>query len=347
MNPGDVARIVVCEDSPSYAHALRSFLELDADLRVVATCASAEELLRALPEHRPDLVTMDLELPGMVGIEATRRIMADSPLPILVVSGHAGRDSDRAAAALAAGALDAMPKSELRLTEGEAASAVALRRRVKRLARSRPPRGGPPAANGPSQRAPVSLRGRSVASVGICSSTGGPQALEGLLGSLPSGFPVPILVVQHIAGGFLGGLIRWIGSQVAIPVREAVEGSRIEPGVTFASSGAHLTVSRNGTMGFDRTTVSGYHRPSGDVLLRSLAAAFGDKAAAVVLTGLGRDGAEGLAAVGAAGGLTLAQDEQSSAVYGMPRVAAELGAGVVLSPPELGRALATLKSARA
>jgi chemotaxis response regulator CheB len=153
--------------------------------------------------------------------------------------------------------------------------------------------------------------------------------------------------VQHIAGGFLQGLIRWIGSQVAIPVREAVEGSRIEPGVTFASSGAHLTVSRNGTMAFDRTTVSGYHRPSGDVLLRSLAAAFGDKAAAVVLTGLGRDGAEGLAAVGAAGGLTLAQDEQSSAVYGMPRVAAELGAGVVLSPPELGRALATLNSARA
>lgn len=346
MSLDDVARIVVCEDSPSYAHALRIFLELDADLRVVGTCASAEELLRTLPELIPDLVTMDLEMPGMGGVEATRRIMADRPLPILVVSGHAGRGSDHAAAALAAGALDAMPKSELRLADAEAPSAVALRRRVKRLARSRRPGGGVRAAPRAGFTTPVSLKGRSVSAVGICSSAGGPQALEGLLGVLPAGFPVPVLVVQHIAGGFLGGLIRWMDGQVAAPVREAVEGSRIEPGVTFAADGAHLTVQRDGTIGFDRTTVSGYHRPSGDVLLGSLASAFGDRAAAVVLTGLGRDGAEGLAAVGAAGGLTFAQDEQSSAVYGMPRVAAEHGARVILSPPELGRALATLKSRR-
>jgi two-component system, chemotaxis family, protein-glutamate methylesterase/glutaminase len=345
MTVEDVARIVVCEDSPSYAHALRSFLELDADLRVVGSCGSGEELLHTLPELSPDLVTMDLELPGMGGVEATRRIMADHPLPILVVSGHAGRGSDRAAAALAAGALDAMPKSELRLADAEAPSAVALRRRVKRLARSRRPAARPTAPRSHLTTA-ISVKGRKVSAIGICSSTGGPQALEGLLGALPAAFPVPILVVQHISGGFLGGLIRWIGGQVAVPVREAVEGSRIESGVTFAAHDAHLTVKRDGSIGFDRTTVSGYHRPSGDVLLRSLASAFGERAAAVVLTGLGRDGAEGLAAVGAAGGLTFAQDEQSSAVYGMPRVAADRGAHIILSPPELGRTLAGLKGTR-
>lgn len=340
MNPSDVARIVVCEDSPSYAHALRAFLELDPDLRVVATCTSAEELLRTLPDTRADLVTMDLELPGIGGIEATRRIMADHPLPVLVVSGHADRHSDRAAAALAAGALDAMPKSELKLSEGQGASAVALRRRVKRLARSRqvarPPAGR---SHAPS---PASVTGRRVSAIGVCSSTGGPQALEGLFGALPPGFAVPILAVQHISGGFLQGLIRWLSGQVAIPVREAVEGSRIEPGVTFAASDAHMTVGRNGVIAFDRTTVAGYHRPSGDILLASLAAAFGAAAAAVVLTGLGRDGAEGLGAVAAAGGLTFAQDAQTSAVYGMPRAAAERGASVLASPPELGRALGML-----
>jgi len=168
---GDVARILICEDSRTFAEGLRGFLEQDSDLKVVGVCSSAEELLRELPAARPDLVTMDLELPGMDGVEATRRAMSSWPVPILVLSAHAARGSERAAAALAAGALDAMPKSDLRLHDPHAAGSVAARRRVKRLARARLPRG---LRNAGPVRAPA-LHGRRAEVIGICSSTGGPR----------------------------------------------------------------------------------------------------------------------------------------------------------------------------
>lgn len=339
MTTPDVARILVCEDSRTYARALTAFLERDEDLRVVGTCTSAEELIGDLPRVKPDLVTMDLELPGMSGVEATQRIMADGPLPILVLSGHAPRGSDRAVAALTAGALDAISKTEVGLTHPDTASAVAMRRRVKRLARARmKPQSRPPTAGGGSSR----LAGRTASAIGICSSTGGPHALELLLGVLPGDFGVPLLVVQHISPGFLDGLIRWLDREIALPVRIAVDGVHLEPGVTFASDGGHLTLER-GRLRVDRAAPASPHRPAGDVLLRSMACELGAQAAAVVLTGMGRDGALGLGAVAEAGGPTLAQDAETSAVYGMPRAAVESGAEVIASPQEIGLALAGLR----
>jgi two-component system chemotaxis response regulator CheB len=341
--PRDIARIAVCEDSRTFAAGLRGFLERDDDLRVVCVCQSAEQLLAALPGARPDLVTMDLDLPGMDGVEATRRIMATTPVPVLVLSEHSGRGSERAAAALSAGALDAVPKSELRLDAADGLGAVALRRRVKRLARARVPgvrRNGAGAA-GSAAGAVLELNGRRIGAIGVCSSTGGPQALRTMLDRLPADFAVPVLVVQHIAPTFVDGLVRWLDRDLAVPVRIARDGEPLESGVTFAADGAHLVV-HGGRLGFDERTAVGPHRPSGDVLLRSLASELGAEAAAVVLTGMGRDGADGLAAVAAAGGETFAQDEASAAVFGMPRAAAERGAAHVLDPPTIGSTLATL-----
>jgi two-component system chemotaxis response regulator CheB len=332
------ARIVICEDSRTYSRALREFLERDDDLRVVVECASAEELLAIVERERPDLVTMDLELPGMDGVEATRRVMRQAPLPILVLSAHTRRGSERAAAALSAGALEAMPKSEIKLSRADAPAAVALRRRVRRLSLARPARRrSTPPANGPAAASP--LRGRRVAAIGICSSTGGPHALRVVLGDLPGDFPIPILVVQHMAAGFTDGLVRWLGAELALPVGLAREGAALSPGVSFAVDGAHLALDRARRLCFDRREDERNNRPSGDVLLASLADVLGQRAAAVVLTGLGRDGADGLAAVATAGGVTAAQDEPTSAVYGMPRVARDRGAEAVLALEDIGPAL--------
>ena len=337
----DVARVLVCEDSPTFAARLRDFLERDEDLRVVGVCESGEALLRALPEACPDLVTMDIELPGIDGVETTRRLMARGPIPVMVLSAHTQRGSERAAAALAAGALDAMPKSDLRLDDPAAPAAAALRRRVKRLARARM---GTPRRCRTEGRLPTGLGGRPVAVIGICASTGGPQAVQSLLGELPGDFPVPILVVQHISAGFLGGLVRWLDGVVAPPVAVARHGMALRRGVTFAPDDAHLLLGGSGRLALDRHTVAGPHRPSGDLLLRSIASR-GAAAVAVVLSGMGRDGADGLAAVGGAGGLAIAQDEASSAVYGMPKAALERGAGFSLSPTEIGGVLAQLAAA--
>lgn len=346
MTPPDVARVVICEDSPTYSLALRQLLEVDDDLRVVEVCQTAEELLNVLPQASADLVTMDLELPGMDGVQAIERIMGSRPVPIMVLSLHTGRGSERAAAALSAGALDAIPKSEVRLTEPDAPAAVALRRRVKRLARTRLRR-GPRSASPRLRPRPASLADRPIEVVGICCSTGGPQALHAVLGALSADFPVPLLVVQHMTAGFTPGLIKWLERTIELPVREAVQGDVLRPGATFATEGAHLVVDRFRRLALDAATDDGWHRPSGNVLLRSLAEVFGARAAAMVLTGLGRDGADGLGAVAAAGGLTIAQDEESSAVFGMPRAAAQSGAELVLGLDEIAASLRTLAQAGA
>jgi two-component system, chemotaxis family, protein-glutamate methylesterase/glutaminase len=183
--------------------------------------------------------------------------------------------------------------------------------------------------------------------IGICASTGGPRALAEVIGRLPGDYRIPILVVQHMTPGFTAGLVSWLDRELALPVRLADDDQQLAPGVWFAPDGAHLKLEPTRRLRLDTDTVLGNHRPSGDVLLSSLARAAGTKAVAVVLTGMGRDGAEGLAAVAAAGGRTIAQDEQSSGVYGMPRAAAERGAKTVLAPIAIGDELAALDQKRA
>lgn len=177
--------------------------------------------------------------------------------------------------------------------------------------------------------------------VGICTSVGGPAVLAQILSALPADFPLPILVVQHIASGFSEGLVRMLDARAELPVAIARDDAPLRPGAWFAPDDAHLTVTRGRHTALDRQTVAGPHRPSADLLLESLATVYGPRAAAVVLTGMGRDGARGAALVKARGGLLLAQDEATSSVYGMPRAAVEVGAEP-LAPPQIAAALRRL-----
>jgi two-component system chemotaxis response regulator CheB len=178
--------------------------------------------------------------------------------------------------------------------------------------------------------------------IGICASTGGPRALADVMGRLPADYGIPILVVQHMTPGFLDQMVTWLGKNLALPVGLAQDGQQLAPGVWFAPDGAHLKLEAARRLRLDAGATAGSHRPSGDVLFSSLARVAGAKAVAVVLTGMGCDGAEGLAAIAAAGGRTIAQDEQSSGVYGMPRAAVERGAKTVLAPEAIGDELASL-----
>jgi two-component system chemotaxis response regulator CheB len=178
--------------------------------------------------------------------------------------------------------------------------------------------------------------------IGICASTGGPRALADVFARLPADYGVPILVVQHMTPGFTAGLVAWLDHELELPVRLARDGQQLAPGVWFAPDGAHMELERTRRLRLDSDTAAAGHRPSGDALFSSLARVAGAGAVVVVLTGMGCDGAEGLAAVAAAGGRTIAQDEQSSGIYGMPRVAAERGAKTVLAPAAIGDELAKL-----
>jgi two-component system, chemotaxis family, protein-glutamate methylesterase/glutaminase len=333
-------RVLVCDDSRAYAGALRRVLEYEGDIEVLAVCGTAEDAIAALPRVEPDLVTMDVELPGMGGLDAVGEIMSSRPLPILVLSAYVGHASDRAAAALAAGALDALDKDDLDLREPAGAAAAALRHRIRVLSRARVIRH--PLARLAAK--PLNLSdGRRVSVVGVCASLGGPQLLMFLLKALPAGYPIPVLIVQHIAAGFTDGLARWLDEAAEIPVRVAEPGTPAAPGAWLAPDGAHLTLTRTGLMVLDRHTVVGRHRPSGDVLLSGIAAAAGRTGVGVVLSGIGRDGAAGAAAVRSSGGLAIAQDEESSAVFGMPKAAIELGVDVVLSPSLIAACLLGLQ----
>ena len=333
-------RVLVCEDSGVYAAALRRTLEYDGDIKVLAVATTAEEALAALPRLTPDLLTMDLELPGMDGLGAVEEIMGSRPMPILVLSSHVGSRSAKTGAALAAGALDALPKDELDLRDPAGMAGAAFRHRIRTLSRARVIR-HPRARLGIRSRAPVVGRRASV--VGICASAGGPQLLMYLLAALPADYPIPVLIVQHMAAGFTEGLVQWLDQSVPLPVRLARQGIRAPSGASLAPEGAHLMIGAGGRLRLDRHAAAGAHRPSGDVLLTSIAAAASSAGVAVVLTGMGSDGAAGAAAVRRSGGLAIAQDELSSAVFGMPKAARESGVDVVLPPAEIAACLLALR----
>jgi two-component system chemotaxis response regulator CheB len=314
-------RILICEDSRTYARGLASFLEHQDGIEVVGICATGEEALQSVPRLDPDLVTMDLELPGIGGLRTIERMMQLHPVPIVVLSAYAGPRSENASALLAAGALEVIDKTQVRLDGAGDPQAVALRHRFARLGRIRVR-----AEVGATIPTPqVEPRLGPFAAIGICASTGGPRALQTILAGLPEAFPVPILVVQHMSIGFTEGLAGWLDQLVPLPVALAVPGSS-GPGVWVAPDDAHLILEPSMRLSLDRKSVNGPHRPSGDFLLSSMARVLGPSALGVVLTGMGRDGAKGVAAIVRAGGSVIAQDEATSVVFGMPRAAIEAGA---------------------
>jgi two-component system chemotaxis response regulator CheB len=314
-------RVVIAEDSPVVAEIVRAVLEQDPEFRVVGVARHGAEAVALTRTLRPDLVTMDIHMPVLDGIEATRAIMEEAPTPILVISSAVHEESTLAFRAIQAGAVDVIEKPLAPLQDQYARLDLVRRARmvsgitpIRRLRR----RTG-------AVEEPVQLRTGHV--LGIAASTGGPAALLAVLSALPREFPCPILVVQHIAHGFLHGLVDWLGGQVGMPVRVAERGEVVKPGaVVFAPEEHHMLLAPDRRIVLTRDPPIDGHRPSATALFESIAESCGRSAVGVVLTGMGRDGARGLLKLRESGGRALCQDEASSLIYGMPRAAIENGA---------------------
>jgi two-component system, chemotaxis family, protein-glutamate methylesterase/glutaminase len=334
---------------------LRRFLARTGDISVVAEAADGAQAVQAVLDHLPQVVVMDLQMPVMDGYGAIERIMTLRPTPILVLSSRANRNQMQTAfEAIRRGAIEVLPKPED--TGGWEVLADSLPRTVRVVAAARPRALPPPAkarrgSGGPGAgaRPPAAARAGGEAGtaglrwVAIGASTGGPAAIRELLEEVPPEPPVSFLIVQHIAAGFEAAMAEWLNKELPLDVRLARDAESPRRGaVRLAPAGAHLRLDAGGVLRLDAETPARRgHRPSVDDLFRSCAESFPRQSAGVLLTGMGADGVEGLAALRGAGALTLVQDEASSVVFGMPRVALERGAAELALPPrDLARALA-------
>jgi two-component system chemotaxis response regulator CheB len=337
-------RVLVVEDSVTVRKHLTEVLAGDPDLEVVGEGRDGKEAIDLCQALRPDVLTLDMMLPVMTGLAATEYIMAHCPTPILIVSSSTNRgEMFRTYDALAAGAVDVLEKP----TDGDVAggwerrflSAVKLVSRIKVITHLRGKLG--PLAGAPAGRAPMpleALAGRPrCAAVAMGVSTGGPAALQHILRDLSPRFPIPILLVIHIGEPFGVALAEWLDAQSPLRVAYAKDGEPLPDAghgrVIMAPPEVHLVL-RGGRLRLTTTPERHSCRPSVDALFESVARELGDRAVACLLTGMGRDGAMGLLEVRRAGGLTLAQDEATSVVFGMPREAILMGAAERVLPLE-------------
>lgn len=327
----DKIRVVIVDDSSLSRGLLRDILEEDAGFVVVGEARDGRQAVELAQSLRPDLITMDLEMPRMHGLDAIEAIMTHKAVPILVVSAVA--DARNAYAAVSRGAVDVVGKPSI--DPQEARTFVAKARLVARVPVITRVRGAPPAP-APPPRAPLPRAPAVDASqrlFAIAASTGGPPALARLLGLLPAGFPCPVLIVQHISDGFAQGMAEWLASVSNLPVRMAREGDLPAPGTVYVSpSEQNLTVAATRRLHLSERQPKEIYHPNCDRLLESVAAVYRRQAVGIILTGMGRDGAAGLAAIVAAGGYTIAQDEATSVVFGMNGLAVARGAASVVLP---------------
>jgi len=347
-------RVLVVEDSITVRERLCEVIGSDPGLELVASADDGRRAVELCALHRPDVITMDMMLPGMTGLEATEHIMARQPTPILIVSSSNNRgELFRTYDALAAGAVDVLEKP--RGDEADGAweqsflAAVRMVARIRVITHPRAKlrdlgRDSRPAAIGARRTtAPIAIAARPPCDVlAIGASTGGPGAVAELLAALAPAMDVPIVLVIHIGELFGAALAEWLGTRSQRRVVMATDGAPVAAfagGVVMAPPGRHLVV-RHQLLRFSDAAPRHSCRPSVDVLFESIERDYGARAAACLLTGMGKDGAAGLLRIRIAGGLTIAQDEGTCVVYGMPREAALLGAAQHILPlPEIGRAL--------
>jgi two-component system chemotaxis response regulator CheB len=316
-------RVLIAEDSEAMRSTLETLLGLDPRIEVVGSAKDGLEAVELVKQLRPDLVTMDVQMPRLDGVGATARLMAESPVRILMISAYADDQIDLSFRAIAAGALEVVAKPKgsttgaLRGWAKGVCDTIVLMAEVPVITRARR----------------VSMGQRRIDVVGIVASTGGPLALAQMFGALPADLPIPVLVAQHIAEGFTVGLIRWLGGLGRIAVEVARDGTPPRPcHAYFPPDRCDLEIGADGLL---RTpVVSGRYAPSGDVLLGSIARQHRSRGAGIVLTGMGDDGAAGLLAVRNAGGATFAQSPETCVVNGMPQAAVSRGATSDLRTPE-------------
>ncbi|MDF2643803.1 MAG: chemotaxis response regulator protein-glutamate methylesterase [Pseudomonas sp.] len=317
-------KIAIVNDMPMAVEALRRALAFEPSHQIVWVAHNGAEAVANCARQTPDLILMDLIMPVMDGVEATRRIMTETPCAIVLVTVDREQNVHRVFEAMGHGALDVVDTPAIGAGNPREAAAPLLRKilNIEWLIGQRT--GSAPVA-APAPRS-HSRRSRLVA---IGSSAGGPAALEVLLRDLPNNYPAAIVLVQHVDQIFAAGMAEWLATVSGMPVRLAREGEQPQPGtVLLAGTNHHIRLLKNGTLAYTAEPVHEIYRPSIDVFFESVARYWSGDAVGVLLTGMGRDGAQGLKTLREQGFLTIAQDQASSAVYGMPKAAANLDAAV-------------------
>jgi len=319
-------RVLIVEDSPTQCELLRSLLGEDSDIALVGEAHDGVEAVEAARRLRPDVVTMDMRLPRLGGLEAIAEIMIEAPARILVVCAVDDDPAlDLSFRAVAAGALELIAKPRGKDSAGIRAWGHTLRESIHLMAEVPVVRRY---RSTPRARAAPLSPGQHLGALGIVASTGGPPALAAILKALPGDLPVPIFIAQHVAPGFVGGLVRWLGAQTRLRVVLAEHGAAAEPGRVYLPPDEHdLLVTRGGRVGLAPNASASC--PSANRLLASLAEVYLERAGGIVLTGMGTDGAQGAQAICDAGGVMFAQEEESCVVNGMPRAAVRAGARAV------------------
>lgn len=309
-------RVLIVDDSTLARQALAEILSTDPEIEVIGEARNGKEGYEKTLVLKPDVITMDITMPVMDGLQATERIMEEIPTPIVIVS---SRDVKIIVKALGLGAMDFVSNTgALEEIQEELIQKVKIASRVKALRRMH---------IRPVPHRSVVQRDAASRAVALGISTGGPQALQVLLSKLPAQFPAGILVVQHISPGFIHGLVEWLSVTSPLTIQVAKAGDPVKKGtVFFAPDGVHMTVNAEEKIVLNEdVSKKMLHIPSIDVMMQSVAEAYQASAVGVIMTGMGRDGVDGIAAIKAAGGCTMAQDGKSSAIYGMNKVAVDQG----------------------
>ena len=327
-----MTNVLIVDDSPTIRQFIRGILNSDPELRVIGEAQNGEEAIKMVARLRPDVVTMDIHMPLMDGYEAIRRIMSETPVPIVILT---STESDIRLGitykGVESGALTVFGKphglpgddpeaDELINVVKAMADVKVIRRKWHQNAES---------LKTPARQQAVSFRvsSKPYQIIAVGCSTGGPPALRTVLGELPPTFPVPVVVVQHISKGFTTGLARWLNESVGMRVKVAENGEPLLPGSVYvAPDGVHLQVTSLQKVGLLKDGPMDGHLPSVTALFNSVAKQYGPRAIGVLMTGMGRDGANGLYAMMQEGAYTIAQDQATSIVFGMPKEAIQMGA---------------------
>jgi len=314
-------RVVIADDSKLTRQVLRALLQEDDGIEVVGEAANGREAIDLVQRLKPDVLTLDIIMPIMNGTQAIPEIMAVSPLPILVISSVA--NAKNAFDCIQGGALDVVMKPQFNATSG-----AELARRIRVLAKTKVIRNGPihqiPELQPHRQKNCQTQFNRVFA---IAASTGGPQALATILPTLPSSFPCPVVIAQHVAFGFAQGMVDWLASLCPMPVHLVSETVRLRAGhIYIAPPERNLSINRRLELELEEQKASDIFHPSCDHLLKSVADVCGSQAVGIILSGMSSDGVQGIAHIRHRGGITFAQDEASSVIFGMNRMAIESGA---------------------
>ncbi|MDD2309641.1 MAG: chemotaxis-specific protein-glutamate methyltransferase CheB [Desulfuromonadaceae bacterium] len=323
LKPESIIRVLLVDDSTLVREMIRAILESEPGIVVAGEASDGVEAIAKVASLKPDIVTMDIEMPVMGGLEAIERIIASHPVPILVVTALTGVRT--AFAAISKGALDVIEKPDI-----SPENVRTLVKKIRYLARVdvsahlRATRSR--SAHVVATDAGMQHCSAETGIIAIAASTGGPQSIYAVLSALPASFPVPIVITQHIAEGFTGGMVEWLNGGTPLAVVMAGNGVRLAPGHVYVNPAEHsMRITPQGMILLGARDAAQIYNPSCNTLLSSVAAAYRNRAVGLIMSGMGDDGAVGMEAIKVAGGVTLAQDAASSVVFGMNRVAVERG----------------------